>query len=160
MSIDLEIERVVDKYADMIYKIALSYLENKDDAEDIVQDVMIKYISFIRKNKFKDINHERYWIVRVTMNLCCNEAKSARRTRNINYEEYMSDSIEYIDDNNEILELIRKLKDKYRTVFELFYIHDMKITDIAKTLNISESNVKIRLMRAKKKIQEYLKIGE
>lgn len=159
MYIDCEIERVVEEYADMIYKIALSYLENKDDAEDIVQEVMVKYISFIKSNKFNDKDHEKYWLTRVTMNLCCNEVKSAKHNKNVVLEDYMLVTTED-DYNEEIFELIKKLKEKYRVVFELFYIHDMKITEIAKTLNISESNVKIRLMRAKKKLQEYLKIGE
>ena len=120
---------------------------------------MVKYISFIKSNKFKDKNHERYWLTRVTINLCCNEVKSAKHNKNVEFEEGMLISTEY-NYNGEIFEIIKKLKEKYRVVLELFYIHDMKITDISKTLNISESNVKIRLKRAKKKLQEYLKNGE
>lgn len=162
MDIDYEIERIVEEYADMIYKVALSYLDNKDDAEDILQEVMIKYISFIKSNKFKDKNHEKYWIIRVTMNLCCNEIKSAKHNKNISYEFYTERAVSSNENVNdeEIFKLLEKLKEKYRIVFELFYIHDMKITDISKVLDISESNVKIRLMRAKKRLQEHLQIGE
>lgn len=162
MNIDYEIERVVEEYANMIYKIALSYLENKCDAEDILQEVMIKYISFIKKNKFKDEKHERYWIIRVTINLCCNEIKSAEHKKNISYDNCIKELFTTSErsDCKELLGLIENLKEKYREVFELFYIHDMKIADISKILNISESNVKIRLMRAKQKLQEHLQIGE
>lgn len=161
MNIDNEIERVVEEYSNMIFRIAFSYLENKDDAEDILQEVMIRYILFIKANSFKDRNHEKYWLIRVTINLCCNEIKSAKHKKSIPYEKCTKEIFvtnEY--NSNEVLKLIKKLKEKYRVVFELFYIHDMKITDISKILKISESNVKIRLMRAKKKLQEYLQIGE
>lgn len=162
MDIDYEVERVVEEYSNMIYKIALSYLENKYDAEDILQDVMIKYISFIKSNKFNDRNHEKCWLIRVTMNLCCNEVKSAKHKKNVSYDNCIKELFITNEDNNcgEIFDLIGNLKEKYRIVFELFYIHDMKISEISKTLNISESNVKIRLMRAKKTIQEHLQTGE
>lgn len=163
MDIDYEVERIVEEYSDMIYKIALSYLENKYDAEDILQDVMIKYISFVKDNKFTDRNHEKCWMIRVTINLCCNEIKSLKHNKkNISYDNCIRELFTTNEENNceEILDLIGNLKEKYRTVFELFYIHDMKISEISKILNISESNVKIRLMRAKKTIQEYLQMGE
>ena len=101
MKIDLEIERVVEEYADMIYRLALSYLENKDDAEDIVQDVMIKYISFIKTNRFNDKDHERFWLTRVTMNLCYNEVKSAKRN-NVVFDDYMLNVTEDMNNNEEI----------------------------------------------------------
>ncbi len=60
------------------------------------------------------------------------------------------------DFESNLYESLKKLKQKYRIVFELFYINGMKISEIANILNISESNVKTRLKRARDKIKKYL----
>ena len=65
------------KYAGMIFRTAYNFLLNKDDAEDIVQEVFIKY--FISNKSFKDSNHEKAWILTVTANLSKNVLRSKAR---------------------------------------------------------------------------------
>lgn len=158
MKMIFDSKNLIDKYGDMIYSIAIGYLKNKEDAEDIVQEVFIKYIEHIKANKdFNSKDHEKYWIIRVTINLCCNHLK-----KNKNHNKIINDNLFYSEfDEQEciLLETIDKLDEKYRTVFELFYLRDLKISEISKILNISESNVKTRLKRARNKITGDLQLG-
>ena len=148
-------QKIIDKYSDMIYQIAIGYLLNQDDAEDIVQEVLLKYIRM--QPKFKDENHEKYWIVRVTINMCCNEIHSASKTKNLPYiENTNSIKFETTCEAN-IFDCIRKLKTGYRRIFELHYLHDMKIGEISKILNIREDAVKTRLKRARDTLKELLR---
>ena len=63
------IDEAYDNYADMLYRLALTYMQNSEDAADAVQDVFVKYMTaapFLR-----DEEHERAWLIRVTVNRCC-----------------------------------------------------------------------------------------
>lgn len=151
---------IIEKYSNMIQHIALRYLDCKDDADDIVQEVFLKYINFIGKGKyFKDAQHEKYWIIRVTLNICCNEINSARNRKNIPLTENISLKLDMSPDNF-IFDAINKLSIKYRKVFELFYVNDFSIAEISAILKISEANVKTRLKRARDKVKEYMEKGE
>lgn len=155
MMLKFNSQKIIDKYSDMIYQIAIGYLLNQDDAEDIVQEVLLKYIR--TKPKFKDANHEKYWIVRVTINMCCNEIHSANKTKNLPYvEEGNSIKFETTCEDT-IFDCIRKLKDSYRDIVELRYLHGMKIGEISRSLNIREAAVKTRLKRARDALKELLR---
>lgn len=150
-------EKLIKEYADMIYRIAIRYLKNKDDAEDIVQEVFMKYV--VNKTPFNNSEHEKYWIIRVTINLCNNEINSGRKRKTV-----ISDKIyeyeEEIPFENSLFDLIEKLSEKYRTVFELYYLQDFSVSEISKILRITEASVRQRLMRARNKIKDNLRKGE
>ncbi len=156
----LNIDNLVNEYSDTIYSIAIGYFKNKDDAEDIVQDVFTKYISCIKSGKnFKTEEYEKYWIIRVTMNLCCNKRKESNYKRNVPFIDKETIGFEFSESESLLLESIDKLEDKYRIVFELFYLREFKISEISKILKISEPNVKTRLRRAREKLKKLLQQG-
>ncbi len=158
MNIKFDFQNLINKYSDTIYHIALGYLKNREDAEDLVQEVFLHYINYIKNNDFKDDNHEKCWIIRVTINLCRNAIKSKKNSKNVYLEnEIIPDN--FSDSENNLLDCIDSLKEKYRIVFELFYIKDFKICEISSILNISEANVKTRLKRARDKLKKMLQIG-
>ena len=66
---------------------------------------------------------------------------------------------EFSESESLLLESIDKLEDKYRIVFELFYLREFKISEISKILKISEPNVKTRLRRAREKLKKLLQQG-
>ena len=155
---DFNSREIVNRFSNMLYNIAVGYLKNKDDAEDIVQDAFMKLISYSRKRKFKSEEHEKYWLIRVVINLCNNELKSAKRRNNVSLTE-----IEYIEENyskeDYITDIVNALEPKYKDVFRLFYVEDFKISEISKILSISENNVKTRLKRAREKLRKELELG-
>ena len=155
---DFNSREVVNKYSDMLYNIAIGYLKNKDDAEDIVQEVFMRFITYARKNSFKDKDHEKYWLIRVTINLCNNELKSAKRKNKLIVNDIENLEISYLKEDY-MFDIINSLDKKYRDVVRLFYIEDFKISEISKILSISEDNVKTRLKRARNKLKTEWKVG-
>lgn len=153
-------KNLIDKYGNMIYHIAIGYLKNKDDAEDIVQEVFIKYIEYMKSNIFNDEEHEKCWLIRVTINLCCNHLKYIKNNALIIAEQSINTYLNLEERENYILESIEKLGEKYRIIFDLFYLRDLKISEISKILNISEANAKVRLKRARDKLREMLQLGD
>ena len=71
---------IVEKYSDMIYRIAYQRVLNQYDAEDIVQEVFVKLLC--NKNYFRDGEHVKAWLIRVTVNLCVNYKKKLARQNN------------------------------------------------------------------------------
>lgn len=69
--------KIVEKYSDMIFRIAYQYLYNKYDAEDITQNVFLKLLD--KKSFFKDEEHIKSWLIRVTINQCLDYKKSFAR---------------------------------------------------------------------------------
>lgn len=160
MNIEFSTKKLIDNYSSMIFHIALGYLRNKEDAEDLVQEVFINYIKYIKKNnKFTDENHEKYWIIRVTLNLCNNQLKTYKKKDKFYSNDETLQEFNFDEDEICLLDCISKLKSKYRDVFELFYIKEFKISEISKILNISESNVKTRLKRARESLKTILQSG-
>lgn len=151
-------QKIINEYADMIYRIALGHLENKSFAEDIVQDVFITYINHIKENGiFEDKNHEKRWLIRVTINLCYNENKSAKRKNTVPLAD--CNLLEANTDDRLLRYSLDKLKEKYRIVFELFYIDNFRISEISKILKISQANVKTRLKRAREMMKKIVQLG-
>ena len=156
----VDLNSLTTKYTDMIYHIALRFLNTKDDAEDIVQEVFLKYIRNVKAGKVFDTeDHEKYWLIRVTVNMCCNEICSARRRKTLPFKDCLYSELN-IDSENTLHEALDKLDNKYKEVFILHHIEDMKISEISKALDISESNVKTRLKRAREKLKYFIMKGD
>lgn len=145
------------KYAGMIFRTAYNFLLNKDDAEDIVQEVFIKY--FISNKTFNDENHEKAWILTVTANLSKNVLRSKSRQ---NLE--LDDTIEIfgnkfekaITNQLDLEEAMKRLTANQRLVIYLFYYEQIPIKNIAKIMKSNENTVKSHLLRAKSKMKLFL----
>lgn len=145
------------KYAVIVFRTAYNFLLNKDDAEDIVQEVFIKY--FISNKTFNDDNHEKAWILTVTANLSKNVLRSKSRQ---NLE--LDDTIKIVDNKFEkattnhldLEEAMKELTANQRLVIYLFYYEQIPIKNIAKIMKSNENTVKSHLLRAKSKMKTYL----
>lgn len=136
-------------YKNMLFQIAFSYVGNKYDCEDIIQEAFIKLC--YHTPKFEDEEHEKRWLIRVSINLCKNHLRSFWNRKKVSMDgldEYFSQ-----DEDVEIMSDIISLPDKYKSVILLHYISGYKITEISEILNITESAVKMRLKRAREKLK-------
>ncbi|MEE1061828.1 MAG: sigma-70 family RNA polymerase sigma factor [Ruminococcus sp.] len=149
-----EFNRIAEEYTDVVYRATFSYCKNKSDAEDAVQNTFIKLLK--TDTKFEDDEHIRKWLVKVAINECKNVWKSFWN-RNITFFDELEKEPEYLEPKEkELFEEVMKLSNKYSVVLHLYYYEGYNVKEIAQTLEITESNVQTRLMRARNKLKERL----
>ena len=151
-------EGAIDRYADMVYRLALSQMKNKTDADDIFQEVFIRLVSHIQD--LESWEHVKAWLIRVTIN-CAGK----------HFDQYWNKIVDYIDDT-ERLEVeaaesevpeehpvrvaVSRLPVKYRTVVHLYYYEELSVAEIAQVTGQKESTVKSQMHRAREMLRELL----
>lgn len=147
-----------EKYAKLLFRIAFIQLGSTHDAEDVLQNVFMKLL--YNAPEFKDEEHEKAWLIRVTQNHCKNVLKSAAHRNNcaLNHE-IVSDKEADITAALDISMKIKALPPNYKTAVFLYYYEDLTTDEISKILKISKSAVKMRLKRGrellKSELEEY-----
>ena len=138
-----------------LYRIAMSILKNKDDADDAVCETVLKAFENIRN--LNNCDFFKTWITRILIN----QAKAAYKKRSkvvylddVTYEFQHEDS--YDLGNDELNKAVANLSQKFRIVITLYYFQDMHIKEIANVLQIPQGTVKWRLSRAKSILKENL----
>lgn len=149
------INYAVETYSDTVYRVALNITHNPQDSFDISQEVFIRLAENYKKIKDKD--HLKAWLIRVTVNLSRSFMRSKERYRIVSFEDIKeSELVCEVKESLELTKLIWKLSEKYSTVIYLFYYEEMKISEIAKALGISQSAVKLRLSRGREKLKNLI----
>lgn len=152
-----DFESIAENYIDVIYRVALSYCKDKYDAEDVVQNTFIKLLK--SDVEFKDELHLRKWLIRVAVNECKNIWRSFWK-RNVSSIEELDTEPEFSEQReSDVYAEIMKLSHKYRVVVHLYYYEGYSIKEISEILNLKETNIQTRLMRArnilKKQLEEW-----
>ncbi len=145
-------DEIIKKYIDMVYRLALSRTKSRTHADDVVQEVFLRYISAERE--FESDEHIKAWLIRVTIN-CSNsvfESSWFKKTVPLT-EEITFDTPE----KGEVYYAVTELPRKYRTVIHLFYYEDMSVSEIADCTGEKISTVKSQLHRGRKMLREKLK---
>jgi RNA polymerase sigma-70 factor (ECF subfamily) len=135
----------------MIFRLAMTYLKNIPDAEDVTQDVFIKL--YKHKKEFSSAEYEKAWLIRVTINASKDVLKSAWLKRNV---PIMEDIAFEHKEQSDLFFTVHRLDYKYRIVIHLYYYEDYSIKEIAKILKIKETTIQTRLQRARKQLEEIL----
>ena len=148
----MKLEQAYEKYADMLYRLALSHLKNPHDAEDTVQDVFIKYMNHFLI--LKDEEHERAWLIRTTVNRCYDLLKYNSKRNHMDLDEINEIAAEEKELHTEIFQILEKLPAKNKTVIILHYLEGFSIEEIARMLHLSTSAVKMRLSRGREQMKE------
>lgn len=134
-----------DHYADMVYRIALSYLRSTQDAEDTVQTIFLK----LMESDIKIITgKERAFLTKVTINHCKNLLNATKRHESIPLDEVESILFSQPEDR-EVFRAVMELPEKYRLVVCLHYFEGYSFREMAQFLHIGISAVSMRLHRAK-----------
>lgn len=144
--LEKEFDAKYNDYGKMLFKISFLYVGNSADAEDILQDVFIKYLS--GRYSFKDSDHEKAWFIRVTQNKALDFLKRKGR-KNISLDDIENFTYEKNDNSADILREILALPEKYKSSVILYYYNDYSVEEISKILKISKSAVKMRLKRSR-----------
>ncbi len=151
-----DIAAIYDAYGDMLYRIALSHLQNIEDAMDAVQDVFVTFSETYRS--FSDDEHLKAWLIRVTVNRCNDLIRRRNVRRYIPIEELCGAAEEIVESDTAagVLENLGKIPIKNRTVIILHYLEGYSVEETAKMLNISVSAVKMRLKRGREALIELI----
>lgn len=148
------LEAAYDKYANMLYRLAFSHLQRREDAEDAVQDVFTKYMN--TSPRFTDDEHERAWLVRVTVNRCHDMLRRGKIREHDSLDD-ISDLPEQADGTaNSVLRAVFALPEKYKTAITLHYLEGFSVEEISSMLGISLSAVKMRLSRGRELLKDLL----
>lgn len=148
------VQELFERYQDNLYILAFNICKNAEDAKDVVQDTFMQY--HMIKKEFENEQHIRAWLIRVTVNKAKNMNRTFWRKNKVSLEEYM-DTLEFATpESGELFETVMRLPEKYRIVVHLFYYEDYSVHEIADILKLSESNVKVRLSRARVLLRETL----
>ncbi len=146
-----ELERYILLYRNTVYRLAFSYLKNREDAEDISQEAFLKL--FTSKESFNADENVKAWLIRVTVNLCKNLLKSSWRK---NRTEIFAEEASPPPDSDHIGEYIARLKPEYSSVLYLFYYEGYSVKEIAEICRLTSVAVRTRLSRGRDKLKEML----
>ena len=145
------ISEVYGLYADMLYRLALSNLGNREDAEDAVHDVFEKYIS--RPFLFTDGEHEKSWFIRATLNRCRDIYRKKKIRNHASIDEVAHLHTEESEDYSALTAALSAVDEKYREVIILHYFEGYSVEETAEMLSISISAAKMRLARGREKLK-------
>lgn len=143
-------ERIMQTYGNMLFRLCLITLGNANDAEDAVQEILIKYLQ--KAPAFEDAEHEKAWLIRVATNQCRDMLRFRSRHPVINIEEINEFTGEKSDSG--IMEALMTLPDKFRTVLLLHYVEEYSVREIASIIGKTASAIKMRLQKGRKLLQE------
>lgn len=146
---------IIDRYGDNIYRIALLHTRNKMDAQDIVQEVFLKYAK--SEKNFDSDEHIKAWLIRVTINMCIDLRKSAWSSRVSELNDNIIADDETGGDESGLQSAVMKLPEKYINIIHLFYYEDYSIKEIADITNQNEGTIKMQLSRARGLLKKILK---
>ena len=151
----VEYERIVCKYMDMIYRLAISHTKTPADADDIVQQTFVKLLT--KKVLFTDEEHIKRWLIRVCINEC-NSFFSSFWRKNVDSMDAMTKEPEFsMQESSDLYEAIKQLPSKCSIVIYLFYYEGYSTKEIAEMIRVREATVRTRLVRARKLLKEQLK---
>lgn len=149
------LHELVQLYQGSLFAAAFSICRNTQDAEDVVQDTFVQY--YTAKKEFDDEQHVRAWLIRVAVNKAKNANHTFWRRNKLSIEDYMETLVFETPEAESLFETVMQLPEKYRIVVHLYYYEDYAVSEIADILKLGESNVKIRLARARTMLREKLK---
>ena len=153
---DETISRIVRQYSPMLLRLAAARLPSEADAEDAVQEAFLKLLD--RRPVFRDAEHEKAWLIRVTLQ------RAADIRRKMNRETPLDDEIETRAPETgagaELLDAVRALPGKYGAVIHLYYYEGYSAKEIAKMLGLPAPTVGTRLARGRERLRQMLKEDE
>ncbi len=157
---------LVEKYKHMVFTLTIRIVKNREEAEEVSQDVFVK--AFRNLENFKGDSKFSTWIYKIAYYASLDVIKrNKRQIKSENIETVyegdlgnVQDALKYLHDKERkkiINEALLKLNEEERIVLTLFYFEELPIKEISKVVNLSEDNIKIKLFRSRKKLATILK---
>ena len=130
------------------------HLKNQADSEDIFQTVFLKYL--LRDQPFENEQHEKAWMIRVTINACKDLLRSFFRSRTVPLEQLVEIPQPFEPDERDLLEAVLALPAQYKDVVYLYYYEQYTALEIAQILHKNVNTVYTLLRRARERLRKDL----
>ncbi|OOZ90722.1 sigma-70 family RNA polymerase sigma factor [Bacillus cereus] len=158
------IDEIMNKYGQEVLQLVYSYVNNKEVAEDLTQDIFMKCYKSL--HTYKGNSNLKTWLWRIAINHCKDYLKSWYNKKvvvtedDFTYMESQKESVEKIviqnAEDRELASAVMNLPIKYREVIYLFYYEELSIKEIATVIEVKENTIKTRLKKAKELLKEGL----
>ena len=150
------ISDLLDKYSDMVLRIAYTYLKNRADAEDIVQDVFLRIID--KKPSFNDESHEKSWLIRATINMCKNKVNMFWNKNKCSIDDVQEFAVsDKYNTDTSVFQAVMALGETFRVVLYMLYYEGYSTPEIADVIGKNETTIRSLLHRARNKLKDMLK---
>lgn len=153
MRTDEEMKEIYHLYGDSVFKLALAYVKDYDTAQDIMQNVFIKYL--LTSKHFRDKEHEKAWLLRVTKNECKMHIRLVWNSRRTSIDEITDKTYEAADADG-VIDRVLALPLPYRMVIHLYYYEGYSVNEIAAIVGKKPGTVTSLMCRARKMLKEDL----
>ena len=143
------VETVLDKYGNDLYRICLITLKNQADAEDALQDTLVRYLQ--KAPRFETEEHQKAWLIRVAVNIC----RDMLRKRRYHQDELDKIPVPETDEQQRAaLDALLTLPEQFRIPMTLHYVEGYSVAELAKLLSLTQSAVKMRLSKGRTLLRE------
>lgn len=149
-----EANRAIERYADTVRRICMVHLKNYADTEHIFQTVFLKYVLY--SEPFENEEHEKAWIIRVTINACKDLLKSFFRSRTTSLDTLKEAAQVPDTEHSELLDAVLSLPEKYKNVVYLYYYEEYSAAEISRILKKNVNTVYTLLTRARHLLKQEL----
>lgn len=146
--------RIVELFADMVFRIALSRTRREDAAEEVFQEVFLRL--FEKERTFNDDEHIKAWLIRTTL-ICCKRYQTALFQHPTLTLEEVGELAALPEEDKGLYQAILRLPAKYRVPIQLYYIEEVPAEECAKLLGLRPGSFRSRLSRGKAILREILK---
>ena len=150
-----EMRQIVAEYGPSVWRLALTQLRSRPDAEDVYQEVFLRLIRY--QPQFAGPAHQKAWFIRVTAN-CCKDLLKKRHRQDLPLEDW--DQLPAKQEGNSALYLaLDALSPRQRLMIHLYYFEGYKTEEIARILEMNASTVRSTLKRARKRVKDLMEGG-
>ena len=152
-----ELEKVMDRYQNMVYGLALARTGSAADAEDVFQEVFLAY--FRTGKTFREEEHRKAWLLRTAVNMSRRVTNATYRKKVVSLEagENIPAAPFRSPEENQVWQAMQALPENYWLPIYLFYFEELSTDEIAKALSIRPGTARMRLSRGRDLLRELLK---
>ena len=149
----------VERFERLIFSVCLRMLQHREDAEDVVQNVLVRAIRGL--GNWDGLRPLKPWLLTITVNCC--RTNLSQRQRRPTAADFLHDIPGRAETRRDmglgplVQAALETLREEYRTCFILFHERELSITDVAHTMGCPEGTVKTWLHRARKELANYLR---
>ena len=155
---DAFIQNLIDRYSDMIYRVSFQYVRNTQDAEDVVQEVLLGLLEYLHHARFESDEHTKAWLIRVAINKSKNVAKLNARRRQKEAAYTLTEQVQQqFDDLESILDRLPPIN---REIVYLHYYEGYSAKEIAAIINKTPKSVFKRLSRSRNQLKKFISEGD